>query len=81
MDTCAIAELEASDVTAYNKLRATFQKGHKLSNFAEYCRQLCREEPVCTAVEEKKKNGELIDFAQKKINMLPVAVGSYQCRM
>lgn len=65
VDTCAIAELEACDITAYNKLHATFQKGQKLSDFAERCWQLCRQEPVCTAIEEKKRNGELIDISQK----------------
>ncbi|KAF4114037.1 hypothetical protein G5714_004260 [Onychostoma macrolepis] len=65
VDSCAIAELEACDITAYNKLRATFKKGQKLSDFAESCRQLCTQEPVCTAIEEKKRNGELIDITQK----------------
>ncbi|KAL1268507.1 hypothetical protein QQF64_033870 [Cirrhinus molitorella] len=37
VDACAIAELEACDITAYNKLRATFQKGQKLSDFAVRC--------------------------------------------
>ncbi|XP_052004301.1 coiled-coil domain-containing protein 106-like [Xyrauchen texanus] len=63
VDTSAIAELEACDITAYNKLRAAFQKGQKL--FADRCRQLCTQEPVCSAIEEKKKNGELIDIPQK----------------
>ncbi|KAK9972406.1 hypothetical protein ABG768_025713 [Culter alburnus] len=65
VDTSAIAELEACDITAYNKLRAAFQKGQKLSDFADRCRQLCTQEPVCTAIEEKKRNGELIDIPQK----------------
>jgi len=37
VDTSAIAELEACDITVYNKLRAAFQKGQKLS---ELCRPL-----------------------------------------
>ncbi|KAK9978703.1 hypothetical protein ABG768_020442 [Culter alburnus] len=65
VDTSAIAELEACDITAYNKLRAAFQKGQKLSDFADRCRQLCTQEPVCTAIEDKKRNGELIDIPQK----------------
>ncbi|KAF4116624.1 hypothetical protein G5714_004113 [Onychostoma macrolepis] len=40
VDSCAIAELEACDITAYNKLRATFQKGRScptLQNVADSC--------------------------------------------
>ncbi|ROJ27983.1 hypothetical protein DPX16_0028 [Anabarilius grahami] len=65
VDTSAIAELEACDITAYNKLCAAFQKGQKLPDFADCCRQLSTQEPVCTAIEEKKRNGELIDIPQK----------------
>ncbi|KAK9976184.1 hypothetical protein ABG768_021389, partial [Culter alburnus] len=38
VDTSAIAELEACDITVYNKLCAAFQKGQKLSDFADHCR-------------------------------------------
>ena len=54
VDTSAIAELEACDITAYRKLRAEFQKGQKLSDFAHRCQQLCTQEPVCSAIEGKK---------------------------
>ncbi|KAK7151688.1 hypothetical protein R3I94_008135 [Phoxinus phoxinus] len=66
VDSSAIAELEACDTTAYNQLRAAFKKGQKLSDFADRCKQLCTQEPVRSAIEEKKKNGELIDILQKK---------------
>jgi len=56
-DTAAIAELEACDIEAYKNLRGTFQRGQKLSNFAERCRVLCRQDwSHCKAPLKKKRN-------------------------
>ncbi|XP_056101380.1 coiled-coil domain-containing protein 106-like [Rhinichthys klamathensis goyatoka] len=65
-DTAAIAELEACDIEAYKNLRGTFQRGQKLSNFAERCRELCRQEPLQSTIENKKKVGLLIDFCERQ---------------
>lgn len=66
VDTAAIAELEACDIEAYKNLRGTFQRGQKLSDFAERCRELCRQEPLQSTIEEKKKAGMLIDFCERQ---------------
>lgn len=65
-DTAAIAELEACDLEAYNNLRGNFQRGHKLSDFADQCRELCRQEPLQSTIENKKKAGLLIDFNERQ---------------
>ncbi|XP_042571023.1 uncharacterized protein LOC122135550 [Cyprinus carpio] len=66
MYTAAVAELEACDIEAYKNLRGTFQRGQKLSDFAERCRELCRQEPLQSTIEETKKAGMLIDFCERQ---------------
>ncbi|MGL5903523.1 MAG: hypothetical protein ACRCZO_12640 [Cetobacterium sp.] len=65
-DTAAIAELEACDKEAYDKLRSTFQKGQKLSDFAEWCKEFCRQESMQSMIDDKKKAGMLIDFCERQ---------------
>ncbi|XP_056110213.1 coiled-coil domain-containing protein 106-like [Rhinichthys klamathensis goyatoka] len=66
VDTAAIAELEACDGEAYKTLRETFHRGQKLSQFAEQCKEMCMKEPLQSVIEQKKKNGLLIDLCQKQ---------------
>lgn len=66
VDTAAIAELEACDAEAYKTLREKFHRGQKLSEFAKQCKEMCIMEPLRSIIEEKKKNGMLIDLCQKK---------------
>ncbi|ROI15919.1 hypothetical protein DPX16_23249 [Anabarilius grahami] len=67
VDTAAIAELEYCDAEAYKTLREKFHRGQKLSEFAKQCKEMCTREPLRSIIEEKKKNGMLIDLCQKKI--------------
>ncbi|KAI7804159.1 coiled-coil domain-containing protein 106-like isoform X2 [Triplophysa rosa] len=66
VDHAAIAELEACDLEGYKTLRESFHRGQKLSLFAEQCKEMCRMEPLRIVIEQKRKNGSLIDFCQKQ---------------
>lgn len=66
VDNAAISELEACDIEAYKTLRESFHRGMKLSLFAEKCKEMCNKEPLRSVIEQKKKNGLLIDFCQKQ---------------
>lgn len=66
VDTAAIAELEACDNDANKNVRGTFQRRQKLYDSAERCRELCRQEPLQSTIEEKNKAGLLIDFCERK---------------
>ncbi|ROL28510.1 hypothetical protein DPX16_1670 [Anabarilius grahami] len=67
VDTAAIAELEYCDAEAYKTLREKFHRGQKLSEFVKQCKEMCTREPLRSIIEEKKKNGMLVDLCQKKI--------------
>ncbi|XP_034160172.2 PR domain zinc finger protein 15 isoform X2 [Pangasianodon hypophthalmus] len=67
-DSACIAELAECDEDAYNRLRASFKRGDKMSDFVARCKELCSEEPLKTEIIKKKEAGSLLDIFERKQN-------------